>query len=101
MACRPTRITSYNVCYTKLLRWGVELALDAFQLGLRNKDYKLVGELTSLSLMPQVRYRQPFLNNRLVPYLVLGVGPSFLQFNDRKSAGFGKNIVAEDSYNFV
>lgn len=76
--------------------WGAELALDSFQLGLRNSDDRLVAEQTSISLIPQVRLRQPFLDSRLVPYVLAGAGASFLQFNDRKSHGFGVNIEAED-----
>lgn len=76
--------------------WGVELALDSFGQGLRNNRDQLVAEQTSISLIPQVRWRQPFLKDRLVPYVIAGVGTSFLQFNDRKSHGFGVDIEAED-----
>lgn len=76
--------------------WGGELALDAFQLGLRNTSDQLVAELTSISLIPQARFRWPCLDNRLVPYAIAGVGASFVQFNDRKSHGFGVDIQAED-----
>lgn len=76
--------------------WGVELALDSFQLGLRNTRDQLVAEITSVSLVPQVRYRWPLWNDRLVPYAIAGVGTSFVQFNDRKSHGFGIDIEAED-----
>ncbi len=31
-----------------------------------------------------------------MPYVIAGVGTSFLQFNDRKSHGFGVDIEAED-----
>lgn len=76
--------------------WGVELALDSFQLGLRDTSDRLVAEISSISLLPQVRYRWPLLNDRLVPYAIAGVGTSFVQFNDRKSHGFGIDIEAED-----
>ena len=78
------------------LHWGGELALDAFQLGLRNTSDKLVAELTAISLVPQARFRWPMLDNRLVPYAIAGVGASLVQFNDRKSAGFGVDIKADD-----
>lgn len=75
--------------------WGAELSLDAFQLGLRNTSDQLVAEMSSISLIPQVRLRQPFFNDRLVPYAVLGVGTSFVQFNDRKSHAFDLNLEAD------
>ena len=75
--------------------WGVELALDSFQLPLKDSLDRTVAEQTSISLVPQVRWRQPFLRDRLVPYLIAGGGTSFLQFNDRKSHGFNVDIDAE------
>lgn len=76
--------------------WGAELALDAFQLNLKNAADQTIAEQTSISLVPQIRLRQPFLNDRMVGYLIAGAGPAFLQFNDRKSHGFGIDIEAED-----
>lgn len=75
--------------------WGGELALDALQLGLENSRGQLMAEQTSISLLPQVRLRQPFLDDRLVPYVLAGAGAAFLQFNDRKSHAFGLEIDAE------
>ena len=75
--------------------WGAELSLDAFQLGLRNAEDRLAAEMSSITLMPQVRLRQPFLNDRLVPYVLAGAGVSFVQANDRKSAAFGMDLEAE------
>lgn len=76
--------------------WGMELALDAFQLNWENAKDQRVAELTTISLLPQVRWRYPLLDNRLVPYVIAGVGPSFLQFNDRKSHAFGIELEASD-----
>lgn len=75
--------------------WGVELSLDSFQLGLKDTRDRVMAEQTSISLTPLVRYRYPLLNDRLVPYAILGVGASFLQFNDRKPHAFDLELDAE------
>jgi hypothetical protein len=36
------------------------------------------------AFVPQLRLRYPFLDDRLVPYLVAGAGIAFTDFNDRK-----------------
>lgn len=75
--------------------WGAELSLDAFQLGLRNRADQLVAEQSSITFLPQLRLRQPFLKDRLVPYVIAGAGFSFVQANDRKSHAFGLDLEAE------
>jgi opacity protein-like surface antigen len=42
-----------------------------------------------------MRVRRAFLDERLVPYAIAGIGPSFLQFNDAKFAGYGRQIDIE------
>lgn len=82
---------------------GFELAADFFEPDLRASarfrpgQLGSVGELGTLVLVPQVRLRYPLLDDRLVPYLVGGVGLSFTEFNDRKRDGFGRSIHAEDT----
>jgi opacity protein-like surface antigen len=76
--------------------WGLELSADTFE---RFIDYQghAVGEYGILALVPQVRLRYPLLDDRLVPYVVGGVGLGVTQFNDRKPRGFGLSIKNEDS----
>ncbi|MDP2323455.1 MAG: porin family protein, partial [Gammaproteobacteria bacterium] len=69
--------------------WGVELAGDAWE------RYLDLGEESVNAIIPQVRYRYPLWRDRLVPYAIAGVGPVFLQFNDRKSSGNGREIDSE------
>lgn len=69
--------------------WGIELAGDAWE------RYLDLGEESINAIIPQVRYRYPLLRNRLVPYAIAGVGPVFLQFNDRTSLGVGREIESE------
>jgi len=74
--------------------WSVELALDAWQLDFDAFGESL-GEVQVVTLAPQARFRVPMWKDRLVPYLVAGVGGSWMQFNDRTLAGIGHEIDAE------
>jgi opacity protein-like surface antigen len=81
---------------------GFELAADFFEPDLRasartRPGMGSIGELGTAILVPQVRLRYPVLDDRLVPYLVGGLGVSFTQFNNRKRDGFGRSIHAEDT----
>ncbi len=69
--------------------WGVELAGDAWE------RYLELGEESINAVIPQVRFRYPMLRDRLVPYAIAGIGPVFMQFNDRKAAGAGREIDSE------
>jgi opacity protein-like surface antigen len=65
---------------------GVELALDFFERDFEDSGGAL-GEVSAWNFIPELRLRQPLFHSRLVPYLVAGAGPTFLQFNDRKQSG--------------
>lgn len=75
--------------------FSVEVAVDHFEPVLRSPEGSL-GELGILTIIPQLRLRNPVLDGRLVPYLVSGVGVSLSEFNDRKPKGFGRSIAASD-----
>jgi opacity protein-like surface antigen len=75
--------------------WGVELAADFYEMYLEDPIIGKVGEEAVWNFIPQVRFRYPILNDRLVPYLIAGVGPASLQFNDRSVGGFGQDIDAD------
>ena len=65
-----------------LLRWfGVELALDRYELTLRQGSVR-AGEPSQINVVPAARFRYPLLSDRLVPYLSLGVGAVTTQIND-------------------
>lgn len=74
--------------------WSVELGSDLFEVDLLDGADRKLGEVSVIDLVPTVRYRFPLLNGRLVPYLLAGVGPSFIQFNDRKPPGYNQDIEA-------
>lgn len=63
--------------------WGAELSVDTLERHVQ-KQGNTLGEYGVVALVPQVRLRYPFLDNRLVPYVVGGVGVAFTEFNDRK-----------------
>ena len=76
---------------------SLELAGDVFETDLRGTRGGKLGELGLLSLVPQVRLRQPLLGGRLSPYLVGGVGLLHGEFNDRKAGGIGTHIRGDDT----
>lgn len=61
--------------------FGVELAVDRYELTLRQGDVR-AGEVSLISFVPQARLRYPLLGDRLVPYLILGAGAATTQIND-------------------
>jgi len=72
---------------------GAELAFDYYL-----KDWgrpEVLGEASSFHLVPELRLRYPLLKDRLVPYLVAGVGPSWIQGKDAKSTAFDKTLALE------
>jgi opacity protein-like surface antigen len=71
--------------------WGVELSADGFERRLRVNGSSL-GEYALVPLVPQVRLRYPFLDGRLTPYVLGGVGVALTEFNDRKRPGFGVSV---------
>ena len=63
--------------------WGVELSADTFERQVQSGG-RTLGEYGVVAVVPQLRLRYPFWRDRLVPYLVGGVGVAFTDFNDRK-----------------
>lgn len=76
--------------------WGVELAIDTWDDSLRSPDWGTVGEVGVGSFAAQVRFRYPLFQDRVVPYAVAGLGGAMYQFNDRKPAGFDRDIRVEE-----
>lgn len=76
--------------------WGGEVILDFFEREYELSPYGTLGEVSAWNFVPEARLRFPLLQDRLVPYVIAGIGPSFLQFNDRKKSGYGLDIDIED-----
>lgn len=78
-------------------RWiGVELALDNYELDYEPFGSQRLGELSTWAVVPQVRLRYPLWRDRLVPYVIAGVGYGVSQFNDRKPVAFDSQVDAND-----
>lgn len=71
--------------------WGGELGIDFYERDLVDHGQRL-SEVGAWHLVPQVRLRMPVMNGRFVPYLIGGLGASFLQSNDRKKPAFGRYV---------
>lgn len=63
--------------------WGVELAVDSLEQNINVPPYGRIGEYTSSSIIPQLRFRYPLLEDKLVPYAVGGVGIGLAEFGDQ------------------
>lgn len=59
----------------------VETPLD--EPGVTGRGSKGIGEYSMWSLLSQARLRYPLMDDRLVPYAVLGAGLGIAEFNDR------------------
>jgi len=55
-----------------------------------------VSELGTAFIMPQIRLRYPFLDDKLEPYLTAGVGVAFSQVNDRTFRAAGRPIESDE-----
>jgi len=76
--------------------WGLEMSADAYELRVKSGGIR-VGEYGVVALVPQLRLRYPLFGDRLVPYVVGGVGLGLTEFNDRKPPGFGLSIQDKES----
>jgi opacity protein-like surface antigen len=70
---------------------GVELAANSYELRTEVEGASAllagassIGDLGVGTFIPQARLRYPVLHDRLVPYLIGGMGLAITQFNDRK-----------------
>ena len=77
--------------------FGVELSGDRYEVFPDISPYGTIGEYGVFALIPQVRLRYPVFEDKLVPYIIGGVGAAFTQFNDRKPRGFGLSIQDQSS----
>lgn len=76
---------------------GIEVAVDSYELFVEPSGFSKIGEYSVWSIVPQVRLRYPLLRDRLVPYLLVGGGIGFTQFNDRVSTASDLQIDTESS----
>ncbi len=61
---------------------GIEIAVDQYGSDVEAIPQGKVGEYDVWNFIPQLRARYPLMNDKLVPYLVAGVGASLTRNND-------------------
>ena len=61
---------------------GAGIALDKYELHIDSDADAKVGEVQVFSILAEIRLRYPLLADRLVPYLLGGLGPSIDHIND-------------------
>jgi opacity protein-like surface antigen len=74
---------------------GAELTLDFFERDYHYGPVGFIGEVSAWNVVPHVRLRRAVANRRLVPYVIAGIGPSFLQINDLSPNTFGREVDIE------
>lgn len=62
--------------------WGVEIQADGTEPDVRSSSLGKLTEFSNITLIPAVRFRIPFLDNKLVTYATAGVGYSISDLND-------------------
>ena len=76
--------------------WGAEVQLLYTMLNLRQTTGPRFAKLDVFEVLPAIRYRYPLLGGRLVPFLIGGIGTSFLDTAEHRptfeSRG-GKRVV--------
>jgi opacity protein-like surface antigen len=77
--------------------FGFEVSGDRFELFPDVAGLGSFGEYGVFAIVPQARLRYPLLHDRLVPYVIGGVGVALTDFNDRKPNGFGVEVRDESS----
>jgi opacity protein-like surface antigen len=68
--------------------WGVELAGDYVKTNLVEALGKKAGDYAVTTLLGQLRFRYPLLQDRLVPYLLAGGGIGHGEFSGREDFSF-------------
>ncbi len=64
--------------------WGAEILLLNSDPNLNLRPLGKFAEFSNFTVMPQARFRWPFLDGRLVPYATAGVGVAFYDINDKR-----------------
>jgi opacity protein-like surface antigen len=64
--------------------WGAEVQLLYTMLNLRENTGPRFAKMNVFEVLPALRYRYPLLDGRLVPFLLGGVGVSYLDTNEQR-----------------
>lgn len=82
---------------------AAEVAVDHFGNDVnasRANTAAKVAEMNIVSAVPQLRLQYPMLDDKLLPYVVGGVGLGFIQTNDRTSLGESNRVQLFSADNF-
>jgi opacity protein-like surface antigen len=78
--------------------WGAEVSLEGFETQLTIPGLGTIGEYAVYAALPQFRFRYPFMNGVLQPYVLGGVGIGYAEFNDRKPHGANVTVSGTENY---
>jgi len=81
------QLIAFSVGWDFARHLGVDLALGGYSPRLVVPGVGSVAEYAVYYAIPQLRARFPLLGGRLVPYLLAGVGGSYMEVKDRKTQG--------------
>jgi opacity protein-like surface antigen len=73
-----------GVGYNITDHWGIDFQAAGTEPNIQLDGRGTVRELSNITLIPNIRFRYPLLDGRLVPYLSAGVGASLYEVNDTK-----------------
>lgn len=85
---------------------AAELAVDHFGNDINASKSPIPAKITEfniVSAVPQLRLQYPMLDDRLLPYVLGGVGVGYVQSNDRTSLGASNRVpyFSADNYSLV
>jgi Outer membrane protein beta-barrel domain len=65
--------------------WGAELQLLNTDVNINGGALGKIGEMSTFTILPTARFRWPFLDGRLVPFLTVGLGVNLNRPNDPRN----------------
>lgn len=75
---------------------GIDVAGGGYSPNLAISGLGNVAEYAVFYIVPQLRARWPLLNDRLVPYVLAGVGGNYVEIKDVKPRGFGLRLEGKN-----
>lgn len=77
---------------------GIELGASLWEYGVTSSELGKVGEWSAYTFIPSFRLRYPLDRDRLVPYVVAGVGFGYSELNDKTSDAVSGNAKPSVAY---
>jgi opacity protein-like surface antigen len=89
---------SFLLGYNAGKHWGFGLAGNYAEYDLVSDKLGAIGEYSNFSVIPEARYHWTLWDGKLSPFVSAGVGISYSEFNDAKTASQGLHINANGIY---